>query len=64
MRQDPRLKDPRVQIAVEMLRQGIETHAGVKLTPHVEVGVAASAPWSARSTRDVAVKGVFKFKFW
>lgn len=67
-RQDPRLvkklNDPKVQIAIELLRQGAEAHAGVKLSKYVEVGAEAAVPYSSRSLRDVAVKGVFKLKFW
>lgn len=63
-RQDSRLSDPKVQIAIAMLRQGVEAYGGVKLLPHAEFGVQAEAPWSTRSVRDVAVKGVFKLKFW
>lgn len=47
-----------------MVREGVEAYGGVKLAKHVEFGVQAEAPWKARSVRDVAVKGLLKFKFW
>ena len=63
-RRDPRLLDSKAQIAVELLQKGVEIHTGVRLAPGVEVGGSVSAPWSARSVRDVVVKGVLRFKFW
>ena len=56
--------DARLTAQIALVRQGVEAYGGVKLSQYAEVGVQASAPWSARSTRDVAVKALFKFKFW